>query len=81
MRNTIPSSQPDRIKTGFLLFPKTLPASRFSYDLETRWLERSSWVQAWTGERWPGQKNMSYYWKSVRWAGDEEISTTTERRA
>ena len=73
MRETIMRNQPDRIKTRFLWFPKTLPYG--SYKLEARWLERTSWVERWTGY---GPRNLSgtptyYQWDAIRWANPEEV--------
>lgn len=56
-----PKEGQERVVTGFLFLPRTLRTGRNSTTFETRWLERTSWVQR------ASVHNRSYWWSTIFW--------------
>lgn len=70
-----------RIKTRFLLFPKTLPLNSFEKSArERRWLEKASWVQEYKevlipcGDIKEGYRTF-YTWDNLCWSEESERET------
>jgi hypothetical protein len=63
MRIKHPQDGDERIRSGFLLFPKTI-------DNETRWLEWTKWLEEWTVV---GYHEPSYGWYARMWLDNIDI--------
>jgi len=62
-----------RLKTAFLLWPRTLPVSKNrSSDKETRWLGRATWIEKCVEDVYSPYSPSSRFWIGLYWVEDKE---------